>query len=148
MGANCCIAAKESSQPSMAPVEVSTYRVRHSPSWSFRWDNRTHIEDIMENSTVFSNQSSGNIHPEVKNSFITPTEGHNSGDSHSDVLCRVKWQKSDKKMEASKLSKFDPPGIGLKYFFVLCLVFTPVLCSRSMYSLNTCIKLHGFHITD
>ncbi|XP_066308676.1 uncharacterized protein [Miscanthus floridulus] len=109
MGANCCIAAKESSQPSMAPVEVSTYRVRHSPSWSFRWDNRTHIEDIMENSTVFSNQSSGNIHPEVKNSFITPTEGHNSGDSRSDVLCRVKWQKSDKKM-ASKLSKFDPPA--------------------------------------
>jgi hypothetical protein len=121
----------------MAPVEVSTYRVRHSPSWSFRWDNRTHIED-----------SSGNIHPEVKNSFITPTEGHNSGDSRSDFLCRVKWQKSDKKMEASKLSKFDPPGIGLKYFFVLFLVFTPVLCSRSMYCLNTCIKLHGFHITD
>nr|CAB3476778.1 unnamed protein product [Digitaria exilis] len=96
----------------MAPVEVSTYRVRHSPSWSFRWDNRTHIEDIMENTAVFSNQSSGNIQPEVKNSFIAPTEGHNSGDSRSDVFRKVKWQKSDKKMEASKLSKVDPRGLA------------------------------------
>nr|CAB3472723.1 unnamed protein product [Digitaria exilis] len=62
----------------------------------------------MENTAVFSNQSSGNIQPEVKNSFIAPTEGHNSGDSRSDVFHKVKWQKSDKKMEASKLSKVDP----------------------------------------
>ncbi|RLM93368.1 hypothetical protein C2845_PM08G09150 [Panicum miliaceum] len=108
MGANCCIAAKERTQPCMAPIEVSTYRVRHSPSWSFRWDNRTHIEDIMENTMVFPNQSSGNVQPEVKNGFIAPTEGHNSGDSRSDVFRRVKWQKSDKKMEVSKLSKVDP----------------------------------------
>ncbi|CAO2193060.1 unnamed protein product [Urochloa humidicola] len=107
MGANCCIAAKERAQPCMAPIEVSTYRVRHSPSWSFRWDNRTHIEDIMENTTAFSNQSSGNIQPEVKSSFIAPTERHNSGDSRSDVCRRVK-QKSDKKMDTSKLSKVDP----------------------------------------
>jgi len=107
MGANCCIAAKERAQPCMAPIEVSTYRVRHSPSWSFRWDNRTHIEDIMENTMVFPNQSSGNVQPEVKNGFIGPTEGHYSGDSHSDVFRRVKWQKSDNKMEVSKLSKVD-----------------------------------------
>ncbi|CAO2180384.1 unnamed protein product [Urochloa humidicola] len=106
MGANCCIAAKERAQPCMAPIEVSTYRVRHSPSWSFRWDNRTHIEDIMENTTVFSNQSSGTIQPEVKSSFIAPTEGHNSGDSRSDVYRRAK-QKSEKKMDTSKLSKVD-----------------------------------------
>ncbi|XP_062190700.1 uncharacterized protein LOC133893629 isoform X2 [Phragmites australis] len=108
MGSNCCIAAKETPQPCMAPVEVSAYRIRHSPSWSFRWDNRTHIEDIMENNVVFSNHSSGNIQPEVKSDFIPPTEGHTSGDSLSHVFRRVKWQKSDKKMEASKLSKVDP----------------------------------------
>jgi len=115
MGANCCIAAKERAQPCMAPIEVSTYRVRHSPSWSFRWDNRTHIEDIMENTMVFPNQSSGNVQPEVKNGFIGPTEGHYSGDSHSDVFRRVKWQKSDNKMEVSKLSKVDSGGKVLKF---------------------------------
>jgi len=56
---------------------------------------------------VFPNQSSGNVQPEVKNGFIGPTEGHYSGDSHSDVFRRVKWQKSDNKMEVSKLSKVD-----------------------------------------
>jgi hypothetical protein len=119
MGANCCIAAKERTQPCMAQIEVSTYRVRHSPSWSFRWDNRTHIEDMMENTMVFPNQSSGNVQPEVKNGFIAPTEGHNSGDSRSDVFRRVKWQKSDKKMEVSKLSKVDPGGKGLKFCCVV-----------------------------
>ncbi|XP_062207676.1 uncharacterized protein LOC133909315 [Phragmites australis] len=108
MGANCCIAAKERSQPCLASVEVSAYRIRHSPSWNFRWDNRTHIEDIMQNNTVFSNHSSGNIQPELKSGSITPTEGHTGGDSLSDVFRRVKRQKSDKKMEASKLSKVDP----------------------------------------
>jgi len=104
MGANCCIAAKERAQPCMTPIEVSTYRVRHSPSWSFRWDNRTHIEDIMDNTMVFP--CNENVQPEVKNGFIAPTEGHNSGDSRSDVFRRVNWQKSDKKMEVS--SKVDP----------------------------------------
>ena len=111
MGANCCIAAKERAQPCMAPIEVSTYRVRHSPSWSFRWDNRTHIEDIMDNTMVFP--CNENVQPEVKNGFIAPTEGHNSGDSRSDVFRRVNWQKSDKKMEVS--SKVDPGGKGLKF---------------------------------
>ncbi|KAL6849907.1 hypothetical protein ACP4OV_020534 [Aristida adscensionis] len=110
MGANCCTAAKERSQPCLPPVDVSAYRIRNSQSWSFRWDNRTHIEDIMENNTVLSNQSSGNIQPALKSSSIAPTEGHASEDSLSGVFRRVKWQKSDskKKMEASKLSKVDP----------------------------------------
>ncbi|TVU22541.1 hypothetical protein EJB05_32248 [Eragrostis curvula] len=107
MGANCCIAAKERSLPSLAPVEVSAYRIRHSPSWSFRWDNRTHIEDIMENNAVFSNHSSGNTQPELKSGSVAPTECHTGGDGRADVFRRVKGQKSDKKMEASKLSKID-----------------------------------------
>ncbi|KAK3163527.1 hypothetical protein QOZ80_1AG0004840 [Eleusine coracana subsp. coracana] len=108
MGANCCIAAKEKPQPSLASVEVSGYRIRHSPSWSFRWDNRTHIEDIMENNAVFSNHSSGNIQPYLKSGSVAPAEGDNSGDRRYDVFSRVKGQKSEKKMEASKLSKVDP----------------------------------------
>lgn len=110
MGANCCVAAKERSQPCVASVEVSAYRMRRSPSWSFRWDNRTHIEDIMENTRLFSNHSSGNIQPELKSGSITPTEGHPNVDGLSDVFHRVKWPKTDKKMEASKLSKADPRG--------------------------------------
>jgi hypothetical protein len=110
MGANCCIAAKKRPQPSLASVEVSAYRFRHSPSWSFRWDNRTHTEDIMENNTVFSNHSSGNIQPELKNGSPVSAGGPTAGDGRADVFHKVKWHKSDKKMEASKLSKVDPRG--------------------------------------
>ncbi|KAG8045990.1 hypothetical protein GUJ93_ZPchr0008g11548 [Zizania palustris] len=107
MGANCCIAAKERSQPHLASAEVSAYRIRHSPSWSFRWDNRTHIEDIMENTMLFSNHSSGNIQQELNSGSIAPTEGRLHEDSRSDLFHRVKWQKSDNKMESSKFLKAD-----------------------------------------
>ncbi|NP_001168244.1 putative RING zinc finger domain superfamily protein isoform X1 [Zea mays] len=113
MGANCCIAAKERTQPCITPLEVSAYRnVRHSPSWSFRWDNRTHIEDIMEIPTLFSNHSSGSIRPDTKSGSIAPTEGFSNGNSlgtsPSNVSHGTKWHKSDKKMEASKVTMADP----------------------------------------
>jgi len=108
MGANCCIAAKQRPQPCVIPVEVSAYRnIRHSPSWSFRWDNRTHIEDIMEIPTYFSNHSSGSIRPETKSGSIAPTEGFSNGGSPSDLLHKVKWHNSEKKMETSKVARPD-----------------------------------------
>ncbi|XP_037405206.1 uncharacterized protein LOC119267874 isoform X1 [Triticum dicoccoides] len=109
MGANCCIAAKQRPQPCIIPVEVSAYRnVRHSPSWSFRWDNRTHIEDIMEIPTFLSNHSSGSIRPETKSGSIAPTEGFSNGGSPSELFHKVKWQKTEKKMETSKVAQSDP----------------------------------------
>ncbi|GJN37865.1 hypothetical protein PR202_gb26861 [Eleusine coracana subsp. coracana] len=62
----------------------------------------------MENNAVFSNHSSGNIQPYLKSGSVAPAEGDNSGDGRYDVFSRVKGQKSEKKMEASKLSKVDP----------------------------------------
>ncbi|KQK03727.1 uncharacterized protein LOC100836754 isoform X2 [Brachypodium distachyon] len=109
MGANCCIAAKQRPEPCATPVEVSSYRnIRQSPSWSFRWDNRTHIEDIMEIPTNFSNHSSGSIRPETKSGSIAPTEGFSNGGSPSDLFHKVKWHKSEKKMGTSKIAQFDP----------------------------------------
>jgi len=108
MGANCCIAAKQRPQPCVTPVEVSAYRsIRHSPSWSFRWNNRTHIEDIMEIPTYFSTHSSGSIRPETKSGSIAPTEGFSNGGSPSDLFHQVKWHKSEKKMGPSKVAQSD-----------------------------------------
>ncbi|KAJ3700705.1 hypothetical protein LUZ61_004410 [Rhynchospora tenuis] len=52
MGATCCKAATDK-QPLITPLTRHGYSVacssrnttRHSPSWSFRWDHRTHIEE-------------------------------------------------------------------------------------------------------
>lgn len=108
MGANCCIAAKERPQPCITPIEVSAFRnVRHSPSWSFRWDNRTHIEDIMEMPALFSNHSSGSIRPETKSGSIAPTDGFSNGGSPSDMFNKLKCHKSDRKRESSKIARSD-----------------------------------------
>uniref|UniRef100_A0A0E0C094 RING-type domain-containing protein n=1 Tax=Oryza meridionalis TaxID=40149 RepID=A0A0E0C094_9ORYZ len=88
MRANCCIAAKERSQPHVASSEVSAYKIRNSPSWSFR-------------------QSSGNIQQELKSGSIAPTKGHPNDDNLSYQSRSVKWQKSDSKMKSSKYLKAE-----------------------------------------
>ncbi|XP_042432331.1 uncharacterized protein LOC122018925 isoform X1 [Zingiber officinale] len=75
MGANCCVAVKDKHSPNLAQLDVSlsTYRnIRHSPTWSFRWDNRTHIEVVMDNTPQISHHlDAGN---EVKNELLTEAE--------------------------------------------------------------------------
>lgn len=75
MGANCCVAVKDKHSPNPARLDVSlsTYRnIRHSPTWSFRWDNRTHIEVVMDNTPQISyHLDAGN---EVKNELLTEAE--------------------------------------------------------------------------
>ncbi|XP_020269923.1 suppressor protein SRP40-like, partial [Asparagus officinalis] len=94
MGANCCVAAREKPLPDRGSRELSSYRnARHSPSWSFRWDNRTHIEDIMENPSRFSQHRSGHVGSESKSSGTTETEGLSDGGSPSLNIQPLKGQK-------------------------------------------------------
>ncbi|CAL9092929.1 unnamed protein product [Musa acuminata var. zebrina] len=82
MGANCCVAVKDKHLPSPAQFDVSTYRtVRHSPTWSFRWDNRTHIEDVIDNAAQFCHQHGGNTGLEIKSE--SPTEAESPSDRGS-----------------------------------------------------------------
>ncbi|XP_019710736.2 uncharacterized protein [Elaeis guineensis] len=99
MGANCCVAARDKPLPNRGQFEVSTYRnIRHSPSWSFRWDNRTHIEDIMENPIRFSQNNSGNAGSEIKSGATTETEGLSDGGSPPNPFQTQKWHKSSTKL--------------------------------------------------
>ncbi|XP_020088276.1 cell wall protein RBR3-like [Ananas comosus] len=97
MGANCCVAAKDKPLPSATRCEVSTYRnMRQSPSWSFRWDNRTHIEDIMDNTAQFSQHSSNSstAASEIKNEAVVENEGLLVGGSSLDAISAEKQRKS------------------------------------------------------
>ncbi|KAG6524248.1 E3 ubiquitin-protein ligase RLIM-like [Zingiber officinale] len=71
MGGNCSVAVKDKHLPNPAQLDVplSTCRnARYSPSWSFRCDNRTHIEVVMDSSPQISHHpNSGN---EVKSEFL------------------------------------------------------------------------------
>ncbi|KAL0924979.1 hypothetical protein M5K25_003278 [Dendrobium thyrsiflorum] len=86
MGQNCCVAARDKSLPNRISHEASTYRnVRQSPTWNFRWDNRTHIEDIMENHACYSHNNSGNVTSEVKSVADAETDGL----SDSEIPCKA-----------------------------------------------------------
>ncbi|XP_074568764.1 uncharacterized protein LOC141825274 [Curcuma longa] len=75
MGGNCSVAVKDKHLPNPAQLDVplSTCRnTRYSPTWSFRCDNRTHIEVVMDSSPQISHHpNSGN---EVKSEFLTEAE--------------------------------------------------------------------------
>ncbi|KAJ8479576.1 hypothetical protein OPV22_023303 [Ensete ventricosum] len=95
MGANCCVAVKDKPLPSPAQFDVSTYRnVRRSPTWSFRWDNRTHIEDAMDNVAQFSHHHSGNVGPQIRSDSPTEAESLSDRGSPSDALHLEKWHES------------------------------------------------------
>ncbi|KAJ0989046.1 hypothetical protein J5N97_007402 [Dioscorea zingiberensis] len=77
MGANCCVVAKEKTLPYGDRFEISNNRnIRNSPSWSFVWDHRTHIEDIMDNP----------IRPEIKRGAGLETEGLSGRGDHVDTF--------------------------------------------------------------
>ncbi|KAG6516544.1 uncharacterized protein LOC121971930 isoform X1 [Zingiber officinale] len=95
MGANCCVAVKDKPLPSPLRFEVSTYRSsRNSPTWSFRWDNRTHIEDAMENAAQFAQQDIENAMLEIKSESPNETEIFSDSGSPSNAFQLQKWLKS------------------------------------------------------
>lgn len=113
MGANCCVAARDKPLTSGTRIEVSTYRnVRHSPSWSFRWDNRTHIEDVMNNNGQLSQYNSGNVGSEIKSGATTETDGLSAVGSPSDGFHTVKWRKTNSLTGTSGKSKIDAQDKG------------------------------------
>lgn len=106
MGANCCVAVKDKPLPSPLRFEVSTYRSsRHSPTWSFRWDNRTHIEDALENAAQFTQQDIGNAMLEIKSESPNETEIFSDSGSPSDAFQLQKWLKSPVRIETAGKSR-------------------------------------------
>lgn len=95
MGQNCCVASRDKSLPNRISHEASTFRnVRQSPSWNFRWDNRTHIEDIMENNARFSHNNSGDVTSEVKSVVDVETDGLSDRESPHKAFQTSQWRKS------------------------------------------------------
>ncbi|KAJ6811245.1 uncharacterized protein M6B38_154505 [Iris pallida] len=106
MGASCCVAVRNNPSPLRISCDVSNLmNVRHSPSWSFRWDNRTHIEDIMDNTSRFPHQNSANVSSEIKSTTNTETEGLSDGGSSDDAFHIPKWRKSPSKVGIAGSSK-------------------------------------------
>ncbi|KAK1267912.1 hypothetical protein QJS04_geneDACA005104 [Acorus gramineus] len=103
MGGVCCVAAREKtlvnrtrSFPSSTHVVEATHRrqARYSPSWSFRWDSRTHVEGVADDLVQLPQIDSGCIESEIKTGGDTENEGLSDGGSLLDSLQTPSWQKS------------------------------------------------------
>jgi len=100
MGAKCCMPVRED----MPMILREKYRLPHelyaqrnnrcSPSWSFRCDNRTHIEDIVDYPARLSHEHGGIVASEFKSAGDTEIEGLSDGSSSSDAFRTPRWQKS------------------------------------------------------
>ncbi|KAJ4769192.1 RING/U-box superfamily protein [Rhynchospora pubera] len=80
MGASCCKVSKDKSLASGAQME-SFRNVRHSPQWGFRWDNRTHIEDIMDTPSPASQPDIADFNGSEMKRMPTPDRSVPSSDS-------------------------------------------------------------------
>ncbi|XXG84105.1 hypothetical protein AAC387_Pa10g1700 [Persea americana] len=61
MGSVCCVAARDKTLPNRPGSEYLHRNIRYSPSWSFRWDSRTHIEDAIDHDVQLSYANTRNI---------------------------------------------------------------------------------------
>lgn len=66
---------------------------RCSPSWSFRCDNRTHIEDIVDSPAWLSCDHGDAVGSEIKSAGDTENEGLSDGSSSFDALHRPNCRK-------------------------------------------------------
>ncbi|XP_020265008.1 uncharacterized protein LOC109840688 isoform X2 [Asparagus officinalis] len=99
MGAKCCMPVRDDMpmvlrKKDRVPHELYSRRSsRCSPSWSFRCDNRTHIEDIVDNPSWLSHESGGSAVSEFISTCDGEIEGLSDGSSSSNTLQLPKLQK-------------------------------------------------------
>ncbi|CAA6673057.1 unnamed protein product [Spirodela intermedia] len=93
MGANCCIATKDKTQLQRTNTQFSTHRnATYSPSWSLRWDNRTHIEDVAASSASFPHGNNRRVGRERKIFMDAGTDGLSDGGTALDTSETPNWE--------------------------------------------------------
>ncbi|KAK1298127.1 hypothetical protein QJS10_CPB14g00056 [Acorus calamus] len=96
MGGVCCVAAQEKTVVSRThTVEAIDGRPeRHSPSWSFRWENCTPVEGVADDLVQPPNRNSGCSGLEIKVGGDMETGGISDRGSPMDSFQTLSWQKS------------------------------------------------------
>ncbi|XP_030471560.1 uncharacterized protein LOC115689588 [Syzygium oleosum] len=90
MGSACCVAARDKTIPGGPSNEFFHRNIRHSPTWSFRWENRGRVAGEEASVGWFSDGISQNNHLDVKYESAYASEDGSSLDSSH----RPPWPKS------------------------------------------------------
>ncbi|GAB4837880.1 hypothetical protein Ancab_027406 [Ancistrocladus abbreviatus] len=81
MGAACCVAARDRTIQHEPRGDASYRNVRHSPSWSFRWDNRVRVAGEETSLSWFSDGISRNDALDIKSTTGVSTNASEGGSS-------------------------------------------------------------------
>ncbi|KAG8364343.1 hypothetical protein BUALT_Bualt19G0119000 [Buddleja alternifolia] len=94
MGAACCVAAKDRTIVSRPHGETLQRHVRHSPTWSFRWDNRGRVAGEETSTNWLRDGGYGNDQVDAKSGSTVEAVFASEGGSPIDSLRSFSWQKS------------------------------------------------------
>ncbi|KAI5673151.1 hypothetical protein M9H77_13515 [Catharanthus roseus] len=94
MGSACCVAAKDRTVASGSTSEILHRNVRHSPSWSFRWDNRVRVVGEETSLNWISDGISQNGRSNIKPGPTIETTYASEEGSPLDSFRSLVWQKS------------------------------------------------------
>ncbi|CAI9101966.1 OLC1v1000143C1 [Oldenlandia corymbosa var. corymbosa] len=94
MGSACCVAARDGTVTNGSASDVIHRNVRHSPSWSFRWDNRVRVVGDEGSVNWISDGSTHNSRFGIKPGPTTETAYASEEGSPLDSFRSLVWQKS------------------------------------------------------
>ncbi|KAL3538995.1 hypothetical protein ACH5RR_002361 [Cinchona calisaya] len=111
MGSACCVAARDSTVTNGPTSEIMHRNIRHSPSWSFRWDNRVRVVGEETSVNWISDGASHNNQLDIKSGPDIETAYVSEEGSPLDSFRSLVWQKSpvsEVNNEVVRLPTSDP----------------------------------------
>lgn len=111
MGSACCVAARDRTVANGSSTEILHRNIRHSPSWSFRWDNRVRVVGEETSLNWISDGVSRDHRSGIKSGPATDTAYASEDGSPLDSFRSLAWQKSpgaERTNGLMRLSTADP----------------------------------------
>lgn len=109
MGAACCVAARDRNIQHGSSGEILHRNFRHSPSWSFRWDNRVGVVGEETSLGWSSDVASRNDAPELKSATDVSAHASDGGSSLENYQMGA-WRKSPPNQESTKNLRASASG--------------------------------------
>lgn len=116
MGSACCVAARDRTVANGSSGEILHRNIRHSPSWSFRWDNRVRVVGEEASMNWMSDSVSRDHRSEIKTGPAIETAYPSEDGSPLDSSRSLAWQKSPGAERNTGLMRLSTAGKSLYYF--------------------------------
>lgn len=119
MGSACCVAARDKTMTNGCTSEIMHRNIRHSPSWSFRWDNRVRVVGEDNSVNWISDAATRNNHLDIKSGPTIETAYASEEGSPLDSFGSLVWQKSPVSEVNNEVMRLPASGTSLLLLLIL-----------------------------